>query len=350
MMEGLVKKTVMLTFSVIMLLTMVQVSSTYAQTYESHEALLSKFHALAIRFPDIVRPQIIGETHLGKDIWLFKVGNSSGTPILFDALMHGDEDAPAELMYWLLEWLLTSNSTAATTILKKNLILLIPVVNVDSYKRQNCDYQNSTMGVDINRNFHGWISVDPKRSDYGGPYPLSEPETRAVHDVMATYLPVFYLNGHNGYEVPNEVLFKHPRNAYIRDSLFLNNTYRHNAELGITKNYSLGTKQNQGMAICDAHYDFGSNAWIVEVCSWTIYRSLTLSQLREQYFNRLLSIFVSMCEASAGYEVGLIQQPEPPDKMNQTEWEQFWIWLKQQPDLNGTLLQEKQDAWRQNNP
>jgi hypothetical protein len=127
---------------------------------------------------------------------MFRIGNSSASGrILWDAQMHGTEDAGSETGYLFAKWLLSSGDSRAKYMLAHNWFLFIPVVNIDEYNRANAH------GVNINRNFPvGWgrsgTSTKTSAGDYRGPYAASEPETRALINVFKTYKIKFYINTH----------------------------------------------------------------------------------------------------------------------------------------------------------
>jgi murein tripeptide amidase MpaA len=103
-----------------------------------------------------------------------------------------------------------------TSLLRSHKLYIIPVVNMDGFafidknylsygryfykrKNQNTEYEEIEgmcdpvdQGVDLNRNYP-WAfgqseigsSDDPCSETYRGPYPFSEPETRALRDFIA---------------------------------------------------------------------------------------------------------------------------------------------------------------------
>ena len=137
--------------------------------------------------------EVIGKSILGNDILLFKIGNPDGGAILFDGRMHGAEDAGTEGGYLFAKWILESGESEADKILRNNYVLIIPIVNVDSYYRSNMRSQYTLAdgtiiycnGVNLNRNFvsgFGSSGLDDPNDpyDYRGLYAASEPETQAV--------------------------------------------------------------------------------------------------------------------------------------------------------------------------
>mgnify|MGYP005831054773 CR=1 FL=1 len=142
---------------------------------------------------------IVGYTVLGNPIYAFTCGNPEGGRILWDAEIHGSEENAGMILYLLAEWLVTSNSSLARNILKNCYVMFVPMVNYDSTSRCNCNYTIGRYGVDLNRNFfNGWRRGDPDSDTYPGPYPGSEPETRALRALFQSFKPTFYVNLHVG--------------------------------------------------------------------------------------------------------------------------------------------------------
>jgi hypothetical protein len=164
--------------------------------YETKTSIINKYKALCTSYPQYCNYVSIGKSVLGKDILMFRIGNSSSNGrILWDAQMHGTEDAGSETGYLFAKWLLSSGDSRAKYMLAHNWFLFIPVVNMDEYNRVNAH------GVNINRNFAvGWrfsgTSTKTSAGDYRGPCAASEPETRALINVFKTYKIKFYINTH----------------------------------------------------------------------------------------------------------------------------------------------------------
>jgi len=169
-------------------------------SYRSREQILQDFKSLCTTHSAAY--ETVGKTVENRDIILFKIGNPNGGRLLIDASIHGNEYATSEILYYYLDWLLTSNEPAALDILNQNYTLLLPLLNVDRYRQT----RKNANGVDLNRNFPvGWCqftgyggSTDPNHDNYKGPSGLSEPEARTLHNVFNTYHPEWYVNMHTG--------------------------------------------------------------------------------------------------------------------------------------------------------
>jgi len=162
--------------------------------YETKTAIINKFKDLVAAHPAQASYVSIGKSVNGLDIPMFRFGNSSANGrILWDAQMHGSEDAGSETAYLFCVWLF-SGEAGAESILARNWILIIPAVNIDTTARPNSNH------VNLNRNFPvGWGesgSTSRTSDEYMGPSAGSEPETKALIDVFKTYNLKFYINSH----------------------------------------------------------------------------------------------------------------------------------------------------------
>lgn len=237
----------------------------------------------------------IGKTYAGNDIWLFSVGNSSGGRILFDGEMHGNEDKGSELLYLIAQWLLESTDPEAEKILQWNHILFIPQLN-DQYARGNANKEISPYGVDLNRNFEtGWWLASPNDDTYGGPYPLSEPETNILRQVFLDYEPTFYINMHCG---------AGPYAAYSRNSdiqitqevISRTNSLCQSMQISPYRNPAF---RSQGYAIGDAIELGVKSAWLIEtVGQETAWKHLPehYEELKTIYLPKCLALFIAMAE------------------------------------------------------
>ena len=117
--------------------------------------------------------------------------------------MHGDELSAASVA---LHWLRMAQVAPAQTQWR-----FIPVLNPDGLMRKT-PWRMNAQGVDLNRNFPtpNWqkeakiyweqsTRKDPRR--WPGPKPLSEPESRYLHDEMARFKPQAIVSIHAPYGV-----------------------------------------------------------------------------------------------------------------------------------------------------
>lgn len=279
-------------------------------TYHTHEVLVDKFKALCDKYPTHASYESIGRTYEGKEIWIFKIGNPNGGRVLWDGCLHGWEDQGSEIEYLIAEWLLESGQETARRILDYNYVLFIPVVNMDSYERQNKNFESCPWGVDLNRNFYtGWRRKETNDYDYPGSYAGSEPETRAMCSVFQTYRPNFYVNTHYGggpwlgyYSLSNSTLV----NSVITRINEISD------QIGVTP-YTIRSVGSDGHAVGDA-YNFGACAWLLETDGGEGCYSHTAHSYEDVvnlYFPKCLPIFIAMCEAC-----GSSSPLPPPDQLS----------------------------------
>lgn len=164
--------------------------------------------------PDITREVLGRDASNSYDIYAYTF-----TPpqyektFLITASMHGEEILGQMAVYRFM-WHLTHDSPTNPQLnyLRERVrFVVVPMVNpwaVDRNERHNVN------GVDLNRNFdYLWQSYPgggPGAADYKGPSPFSEPETRAVRDLLARYPDAnVYFDVHNGGRT------MHPYTSYV---------------------------------------------------------------------------------------------------------------------------------------
>jgi len=179
----------------------------------SHERILEKTEALARDFGGRVIEA--GETVGHRRLAALSLGNPARTVALLGAVHAGE--AGAELCLSVAENLLRTRSE----LLERVGLILLPSVNADerervveghpSYLRQNRN------AIDINRNFdahwdivgrsYGVSTDDPRASTYRGPYPTSEPETRAVVRLMEETHPEVAISYHHVSSITGDSMY-----------------------------------------------------------------------------------------------------------------------------------------------
>ena len=262
-----------------------------ATHFHTHEELDSMFKAL-VDAHDGASYYSIGKSYEGRDIWMFEFGTPTGGTVMWDGCMHGWEDMGSEIMYCIAQWVLESGEPAAQRMLQRNRILFIPVLNPDSNRRQNNNFEQCQYGVDLNRNFvHGWkyTPCGDYPNCYHGVSAGSEPETQALRAAFQTYKPDFYCNTHYG----GGPWIGYYRNA---DSAITDQVIQRMKELcnefGVNR-YSSTSTGGGGFAIADAH-DFGAHAWLLEAADDAI--SYSYSDVQNDLLPKSLAIFQAMCE------------------------------------------------------
>lgn len=176
----------------------------------AHEA--SPCEALVARLPNLQRPlcdaaglkptdgrSVEGRTLYARDV----VGPDARLRVLVVGAMHGDELSSASVA---LHWIQHAVQTPANAHWR-----FLPALNPDGLLVRPARRTNAR-GVDLNRNFPtpNWkrdakvyweqrTRKDPRR--WPGPHPLSEPESRFLHEEMARFQPHLIVSIHAPYGV-----------------------------------------------------------------------------------------------------------------------------------------------------
>jgi len=96
---------------------------------------------------------------------------------------HGDEPISTELALRLAEYLHNKEEE-----LTNCTVVIVPEVNPDGLHYKT---RKNARGVDLNRNLpaSNWRASKPNSHGYGGAYPGSEPETKAIVRLLLKYRP-----------------------------------------------------------------------------------------------------------------------------------------------------------------
>ena len=164
---------------------------------------MQEYFAIEKSFPSLVSHESFGKTTKGRDMHVFKIGNSDGGRILIDACIHGDERVAAEILLLYVDWLVNKKEPEAARILRGCQTLAIPIVNLDSFTDSSKTQGNrkNANGVDLHKNFpEGWIQrpSNPKRYNYPGLHAKSEIETRNMIALYAKSVPSISISMHTG--------------------------------------------------------------------------------------------------------------------------------------------------------
>ena len=131
----------------------------------------------------------VGQSVQLRPIIAHRFHSNAHRPVLIFGSIHGDEEEAHELCR-LLEARWTSNPNH----LKGRHVLFVPSVNPDGVRMRT--RQNSRQ-VDCNRNFQEeWAPSEWGSTNYGGPSPLSEPETQALYRLVEEEQPRMILSIH----------------------------------------------------------------------------------------------------------------------------------------------------------
>lgn len=174
--------------------------------YHSAQSIETDLRALAAQRPDIAELHEIGRSVEDRPIWALRIGERRpGVPkILFLGCHHAREWIAVEVPYLLADHLVHNAGTDPVQgWLRRGEIWVAPMVNPDGHeytrthdrlwrknRRKNFD---GSFGVDPNRNYGymwGTLNVNtsshvPHDETYVGPRAFSEPETRAVRNLVA---------------------------------------------------------------------------------------------------------------------------------------------------------------------
>lgn len=181
------------------------------------EDFLRDIHA---RYPDITELKSIGKSLEGRDIWAIKISDNvrvkeQEPAILVNAMHHAREVMTPEITTDMISYL-TSNYRKLDNVTRwvnETEIWVVPMFNVDGNNKMwdgNSMWRKNTRnghGVDLNRNYpYGWNSCKGSSSstgaqDYRGTEPASEPETKAMMNLVAELKPVFDISYHSYSEI-----------------------------------------------------------------------------------------------------------------------------------------------------
>src|SRR5215203_4670101 len=177
--------------------------------YHSAETLEDDLRQLAESQPEIAELREIGRSLEDRPIWVLRIGERRASELkwLFMGCHHAREWISVEVASLLTEHLVKgANQAPVRDWLKRGEIWVAPMVNPDGHeysrtqdrlwrknRRRNSD---GSMGVDPNRNYgYMWGTLDvntsshvPRDETYVGPRAFSEPETRAVRNLVAREL------------------------------------------------------------------------------------------------------------------------------------------------------------------
>jgi carboxypeptidase T len=177
--------------------------------YHTVETLERDLRQLAEANPEIVELLQIGRSVEGRPLWALRVGERRGsaTKVAFLGCHHAREWISVEVPFLLAEHLINNASTTPIEDwLQRGEVWVVPMVNPDGHeftrtedrlwrknRRPNWD---GSIGVDPNRNYgYMWGTLDidtsshvPSDDTYVGPRAFSEPEVRAVRDLVARQL------------------------------------------------------------------------------------------------------------------------------------------------------------------
>jgi predicted deacylase len=158
---------------------------------------------------------VAGRSVEGRPLWRFDLGSRApGAPaVLLTGLVHGAELIGSEALLGAVARL---GPGAGGAVLERARVVVMPIVNPDALaanmdrlaRGRLAGQRRNARGVDLNRNFpparqagrvlHPMAGSRLRISPYyRGPHALSEPESRAVHDVAVELRPALALGFHS---------------------------------------------------------------------------------------------------------------------------------------------------------
>lgn len=185
--------------------------------YFKPETLASALKAVAKRYPEITHLVTVGKSLENRPILALKISDNPGKreadepTILFNAMHHSREVMTTEVAMDIVQTLTTGygHNSKITNWVNHNEIWILPMLNVDGnhrvWNKDNMWRKNTreNYGVDINRNYPlTWNQCNGSSGSkwsqtYRGPAAASEPETRALMQLVNAIQPVFNISYHS---------------------------------------------------------------------------------------------------------------------------------------------------------
>jgi len=183
--------------------------------YFDWETLTLNLMKLEKEYANILKVYSIGKSVLGREIWCceIKASESEDGVVLIDGGMHGSEVIGVKIAYSILERVLSEyNELQSIGVLKRLTLIIIPMLNPDGVEMSKYspptpsirlkDGRCNANGVDLNRNFnYEWSAGGSplyNSTVYRGEVAESEPEVKALKDLMQKRKIIFYVNLHSG--------------------------------------------------------------------------------------------------------------------------------------------------------
>ena len=202
---------------------------TVWRSWDESGGIRDELYSLARRNPQLVKLEVLGTTHQGRELIALKLTQSarevpdgSRPAVLYSSTQHAREWISTEvnrrlLLHFIDRW--RANDKEIKGLLKGTELWFVLVANPDGYQytfdhdrlwRKNLRDNNNDGqitagdGVDPNRNFaEHWgyddegSSNDPADETYRGPSAGSEPETKALAGLIDRIKPKFQSNFHS---------------------------------------------------------------------------------------------------------------------------------------------------------
>jgi len=176
------------------------------QQYKSYKETQEFLFECQKNYPSLIRIESIGKSWEQRDIYLatlsLNVEHADLKPaLLYTGTIHAREWIGNELAIAFIDYILKNyeNNPKISEILTYNTLYIVPCLNPDGFeysrkhfsfwRKNRRDNKDGTFGVDLNRNFSVGFKKSKNTSSnvYGGPYPFSEPETRAIKNFVDSH-------------------------------------------------------------------------------------------------------------------------------------------------------------------
>jgi predicted deacylase len=181
--------------------------------------------------------RLLGHSAEGRPIEVASIGNV-GKAVLLIGTIHGDEPQGTDLIARLLDDL-----EARPELLGNARLIAVPVANPDGKARRT---RGNARGVDLNRNFPMRWAPSAFGRTFGGPFPLSEPESRLLLALIDREKPKLIVTFHADMRCNN---YDGAAAAPIAREMARRNGYRLLPDIGYPTPGSLGQQAAYGMGI-----------------------------------------------------------------------------------------------------
>ncbi|MEM3615794.1 MAG: M14 family metallopeptidase, partial [Candidatus Methanomethylicia archaeon] len=272
----------------------------FNETYFDWQELTKRLIKLEEKYGNILKIYSIGKSLLGREIWACEIkgdGIEEGV-IMIDGGMHGSEVIGVRVAYKLLETILEEyNELVGKGLLRNLSIIIIPMLNPDGVEMSKYsppipiihikDGRCNANGVDLNRNFgYSWtLGGSPyyNSTTYRGEEPESEPEVKALKNILLKRNILFYLNLHSGVkQILIPAYQENPYlNVYMEIASTLSNIYGYEiARGGIyggSANWCLMGRDKPALSIIIELYGGGTRT--LEVDWFLFYNPVDISEI-----------------------------------------------------------------------
>jgi len=174
--------------------------------FRDADELIALFDTLLDARPELISSEVVGSSVEGRDIVAYRINapdGAAGKPTFaFNGTIHAREWISPMTMAFLMDRFVLGygSDPEITSLLDRVNLAVIPILNPDGFRyswtsdrfwrKNRRNNGGGVFGVDLNRNFPaGWgtqgSSGNPSSDIYRGPSPLSEPESRALRDLIA---------------------------------------------------------------------------------------------------------------------------------------------------------------------